>query len=76
MPKELIGFLEELRDGGDSPKYMEPDTGCPEKNALQFLLNFSGYKHARRLGHNSLERWDLHCLEYKNFSVQYLGAEI
>ena len=33
-------------------------TGCPEKNAPQFLLNFSGYKHARKLGHNSLERWD------------------
>ena len=33
-------------------------TGCPEKNAPQFLLNFSSYKHARRLGHNSLERWD------------------
>ena len=31
-------------------------TGCPEKNAPQFLLNFSGCKHARRLGHNSLER--------------------
>ena len=30
------------------------DTGCPEKNAPQFLLYFSGYKHARRLGHNSL----------------------
>ena len=57
MPKELIGFLEELRDGGDSPKYMEPDTGCPEKNALQFLLYFSSYN-ARKLGHNSLERWD------------------
>ena len=25
-----------------------PVTGCPEKNAPQFLLNFSGYKHARR----------------------------
>ena len=24
----------------------------------QFLLNFSVYKHARRLRHNSLERWD------------------
>ena len=33
-------------------------TGCPEKNAPQFLLNFSGCKHARRMGHNSLERWD------------------
>ena len=33
-------------------------TGCPEKNAPQFLLNFSGYKHARKQGHNSLERWD------------------
>ena len=26
------------------------------KNVPQFLLNFSGYKHARRLGHNSFER--------------------
>ena len=33
-------------------------TGCPEKNEPQFLLNISGYKHARKLGHNSLERWD------------------
>ena len=33
-------------------------TWCPEKNAPEFLLNFSGCKHARRLGHNSLERWD------------------
>ena len=52
-------------------------TGCPEKNAPQFLLKFSGYKHAKRLRHNSLERLDpkLH-VEYKNFSVQYLRAEI
>ena len=33
-------------------------TGCPEKNEPQYLLNISGYKHARKLGHNSLERWD------------------
>ena len=33
-------------------------TGCPEKNAPQFLLNFSCYKHAKKLQHNSLERWD------------------
>ena len=33
-------------------------TECPEKNGPQFLLNFSGCKHARGLGHNSLERWD------------------
>ena len=33
-------------------------TGCPEKNAPQFLLNFSVYKHAKKLGHNSLERLD------------------
>ena len=47
------------------------------KNAPQFLLNFSGYKHARRLRHNPLERWDPWlCLEYKNLYVQYLGAEI
>ena len=32
--------------------------GCPEKNAPQFMLYFSGYKPARRLGHNLLERWD------------------
>ena len=25
-------------------------TGCPEKNEPQFLLNISGYKHARKLG--------------------------
>ena len=37
---------------------MKDTTGCPEKNAPQFLLNFSSYKHARKLGHNSLERWD------------------
>ena len=24
----------------------------PNENAQQFLRNFSGYKHARRLGHN------------------------
>ena len=24
----------------------------------QFLLNFFSYKHARKLGHNSMERWD------------------
>ena len=30
----------------------------PNKNVPQFLLNFSGYKHARRLGLNSLERGD------------------
>ena len=33
---------------------------CEAKNltklVLQFLLNFSGYKHIRRLGHNSFER--------------------
>ena len=28
-----------------------PATGCPEKNVPQFLLNFSGYKHAKKLGH-------------------------
>ena len=28
------------------------------KNAPQFLRNSSGYKHARKLEHNSLERWD------------------
>ena len=33
-------------------------TGCPEKNAPPFLLNLSSYEHARKLGHNSLERWD------------------
>ena len=38
----------------------------------QVLLNLSGYKHAKRLGHISFER----CLKYKNFSVQYQGAEI
>ena len=33
--------------------------GAKKKLTLpQFLLNFSGYKHARRLRHNSLERWD------------------
>ena len=34
------------------------------------LLNLSGYKYARRLGHISYERWDpkIH-LEYKTFSV-------
>ena len=26
------------------------NAGCPGKNAPQFLLNFSGYIHARRLG--------------------------
>ena len=31
-------------------------TLCPEKNAPQFLLNISGYKHPRRLGHISFER--------------------
>ena len=28
-----------------------PVTGCPEKNAPQFLLNFSDYKHAKKIGH-------------------------
>ena len=28
--------------------------GFHKKNAPQFLFDFSGYKHARRLGHNSL----------------------
>ena len=48
-----------------------------KKNTSQNLLNFSGYKHAKRLGHVSFEKWDpyLH-LEYKNFSVQYQRAEI
>ena len=32
-------------------------TGCPEKNAPQFLLNTSKSKHPRRLGHDSFERW-------------------
>ena len=32
--------------------------GVQKKNAPQFLLNFSGHKHARRLGYDSLERWD------------------
>ena len=27
-------------------------TGYPEKNEPQFLLNFSGYRQARRLGYN------------------------
>ena len=31
-------------------------TGCPEKNAPQFLLNISGYKHPRRLRHILFER--------------------
>ena len=29
-----------------------------KKNVPQFLLNVTSYKHARKLGHNSLERWD------------------
>ena len=33
-------------------------TGCLEKNVPQFLLNFSGYKPARWLRHDSLEWWD------------------
>ena len=47
------------------------------KNSPQFLLNFSGHKHASRLGHKSFERWDPKlCLKYKNLSVQYQRAEI
>ena len=29
------------------------------KNEPQDLLHFSGYKHDRRLGHNTFERWAL-----------------
>ena len=31
-------------------------TGCPEKNAPQFLLDISDYKHPRRLRHILFER--------------------
>ena len=48
-----------------------------KKNAPQFLLDVSSYKHARKLGHNSLKRCDPQLrLEYKNFSERYSGAEI
>ena len=47
-----------------------------KQNDLQSLLNFSGYKLARRLGHISFEMWDPKVrLEYKNFYVRYSGAE-
>ena len=55
----------------------EAYTRCTDINATQFLLNLSGYKHSRKLGHNESESWDPWLrLEYKNFSVRYLGAEI
>ena len=45
------------------------------KLAPQFLLNFSGFKHARRLGHDSFERGDPE-LRPEYLSVRYQGAEI
>ena len=39
-------------------RYQISSTGCIKKNAPPSLLNFSGYMHARRLGHISFERWD------------------
>ena len=47
-----------LRYACDILERFVPYIGCPEKNAPQFLLNFSDYKHAIRLGHDSMERWD------------------
>ena len=35
----------------DETKEEQSNTWFPEKNEPQFLLNFSGCKHARRLGH-------------------------
>ena len=32
--------------------------GESKKRPPQFMLNISSYRHARKLGHNSLERWD------------------
>ena len=29
---------------------------CPSKNETKCVHNFSSYKHARRLGHNSFEK--------------------
>ena len=46
MPKTLIVKLQVSGLGLG----VDFTTGCPEKNAPQFLPNFSGYKHARRLG--------------------------
>ena len=47
-------------DGRQRPRIHKPgfwfSSGCPEKNAPQFLLNFADYKDAKR--HDSLERWD------------------
>ena len=45
-------------EGGGGPNIQNFPTGSPEKKEPQFLLNFSRYKHARKRGHNSLERWD------------------
>ena len=53
-----VFFIQESKAKRKNKIKLNNYTGCPEKNAPQILLNFSGYKHARKLGHNSLERWD------------------
>ena len=46
------------------------------KKTQQFLLDFSGYKFDRQLGHNSFEKVrSIAQSEVKNFSVQYQRAE-
>ena len=52
----LLAYVFSSEGGG--PKIQNFPTGSPEKNEPQFLLNIFGFKHARKLGHNSLERWD------------------
>ena len=53
-----VGTSLEVGTTFEASTSIEVGTGCPQKIGPQFLLNFSGYKHARRLGHDSLERWD------------------
>ena len=57
--------------------WLAKDTGRPKNKELLYLLNFSGYKHAKKLVHILFQRWDPYLrLEYKTISVWYQGAEI
>ena len=46
----------------------------PNKNAPQFLHNFSGYKHAKRLGHSSI--WSTKTFQYEIREPRYKQNKI
>ena len=57
----VLAIVKCSKNLGFLPAYMEHIKGGAQKLtklAPHFLHNLSSYKHARRLGHISFERWD------------------